>query len=507
MDSTFKPALLLISGRILAFAATFFIPVVFVRVLTQAEFGTYKQLFLIYATLYGIVQLGMAESLFYFLPLESKKAGRYVLNSMLVLASVGLASLAAIIMLGPRISGWLSNPALSVHTTLIGLYLLLMTVSAVLEIVMISRKRYLLAACSYAFSDLMRAALFILPALLFETLEWLLMGGVVFASIRLCAAIVYIRREFDGELSADAALLKKQLAYALPFEMVVVVEIFQANFHQYAVSYYFDAATFAVYAVGCLQIPLIDFMMTSAGNVMMVRMSEKIRDGRPEAVPVIWHDATRKLALIFFPLVGLLLASAHELILLLFTESYLDSVPIFMLWSTAILFSALMTDAVLRVYAETRFLLVMNLIRLLLIAVLIHGFLSAFQLSGAVLVTLLATVIAKGLALVRIGSLMRLGFTQLLPWRSLAGILSAASAAYLLTSMVKSELAVPVLPLLFVTGLVYTATYLIGVFRFGLLNDGERNAVMGWLKKWPAGMARAAEVESARTASPYKEEL
>ena len=223
MDSTFKPALLLMSGRIMAFAATFFIPVVLVRVFDPAEFGTYKQLFLIYATLYGIVQLGMAESLFYFLPLESKKAGRYILNSMLVLASVGLACLAALVMLGPGISGWLSNPALSVHMTLIGLYLLFMTVSAVLEIVMISRKRYLWAACCYAFSDLARGALFILPALLFETLEWLLMGGVAFASIRLCAAIVYVRREFNGGLSADAALLKKQLAYALPFAMAVLV--------------------------------------------------------------------------------------------------------------------------------------------------------------------------------------------------------------------------------------------------------------------------------------------
>ena len=37
----------------------------------RAEFGTYKQLFLIYATLFGVAQLGMAESLYYFIPRDS----------------------------------------------------------------------------------------------------------------------------------------------------------------------------------------------------------------------------------------------------------------------------------------------------------------------------------------------------------------------------------------------------------------------------------------------------
>src|SRR3989338_6047486 len=86
-DSTFKPALLLMSGRAIGFVAVFFLPVVLVRIFDQAEFGTYKQLFLIYSTVYGIAQLGMAESLFYFLPIAPKEAGKYVTNSMLVLRS------------------------------------------------------------------------------------------------------------------------------------------------------------------------------------------------------------------------------------------------------------------------------------------------------------------------------------------------------------------------------------------------------------------------------------
>lgn len=490
MDSTFKPVLLLMSGRALGFAVSFCIPVVLVRIFDQAEFGAYKQLFLIYSTLYGIAQLGMAESLFYFLPLAPREGGRYTLNSLLVLAGAGVACLALLGTTGSSISHGLNNSELSRHIPLIGIYLLLMLASAVLEIVMISRKRHLWASLSYAFSDLLRAALYIIPVLLLQRLEWLLLGAIAFASLRFCGVLFYLRHEFDGELRPDAALLKKQLAYAVPFGMAGLVAILESNFHQYAVSYHFDPATFAIYSVGCLQIPLVDFVFTPAGNVMMVRMSEKIRDGQSEAVLAIWHDMTCKLALIFFPLVGLLLINAREIIVFLFTESYLASVPIFTIWSMAILLSVLQTDGVMRVCAQTRFLLVLNTIRLLLIVALINWSLSAFQLLGAVLVTILATFVGKGLALARMKALMQISFSQLLPWRSLVAILAVAAAAGLPALLVKSELEIPTLTLLLTTSLIYTATYVALLFQLGLLTEGERLAVKDWLQKLTTSAAK-----------------
>ena len=91
MDSTLKPAVTLMSGRLVGVVVAFSIPVVLARVLDQTAFGTYKQLFLVYATLYGIAQLGMAESLFYFLPSNPARAGRYALNSLLALSGAGAA--------------------------------------------------------------------------------------------------------------------------------------------------------------------------------------------------------------------------------------------------------------------------------------------------------------------------------------------------------------------------------------------------------------------------------
>ena len=490
-ESVFRPAMLLMSGRTMAFAATFFIPVVLARIFDPAQFGTYKQLFLIHSTAFFIGQLGMASSLYYFLPSASHKAGRYVANSMLFLGAAGLACFGIVVVGAPKLAHWMSNSELSGYLPWIGLYLFLMMLSAALEIVLISRGQIFWASASYALSDLARAAAFLLPVLLFRQLEWLLKGAVLAAFLRVLLTLYYFRREFRGGFTPDRALFKNQLAYALPFAAAVLVEIVQASLPQYVVSYLFDPATFAIFAVGCLQIPLVGFAASPTSDVMMVKMQERLAEGRKSAVVAIWHDTTWKLALLFFPLTVFCVVAAQLIIVLLFTEKYAASVPIFMAWSAMILLSTLQVDGVLRVFARIRFLLVLNLMRLAIIAGLLKWSLSEFRLLGPVLVIVLATLAFKTAALIRMKGLLDIGLAQLLPWGSLAALLGAATGAGAAAWVVKSQMHMATFPLLFATGLAYATTYTVLVWYFDLLNSGEKLALARWGRKLRAATASA----------------
>jgi O-antigen/teichoic acid export membrane protein len=494
MDSTFKPALLLMAGRVMAFAVTFFIPVVLVRVFDQAEFGTYKQLFLIYATLFGVAQIGMAESLFYFLPSEREKGGRYAANSIVVLTAAGLVCLGLLILGAPRIAQLLGNSALTSYIPYVGFFLLLTMASAVLEIVMTSRKRFLLTASAYALSDMMKGLFLIIPALLTRRLEWLLIGAVLFASIRLVATLLYLGREFRGGIFFHGGALKNQLGYALPFAASGFLTYFAGQYHNYAVSYYFDAATFAIYAVGCLQIPLVELVHGPVGNVMMVRMTEEIHSGRGESVLPIWNDTARKMALIFFPLLGLLLVSARELIVLMFTENYLASVPIFMIWSVTVLLPVLQTDGALRVYAQTRFLLVVCAVELVVTVTMINWFLSSFHLAGAALITVFAAFAAKLVALFRLKQVMQTGLADLLPWKSLALNAAVSVAAAAPAMLVKTHLELPPFPLMFLTCAAYSGAWLTLAFALRVITVEERLALLGLLQRFPTSTSKVGQL-------------
>ncbi len=190
----------------------------------------------------------MAESLYYFMPLKPTHSSRYVVNSAVALGAAGVVCLALIGAGGFQLSRALNNPALATHALSLGIYTLLMMVSAVLEIAMIARKHYLWASATYAISDTLRAVLIDLPIVFFRQLEWLMLGAILYAFARCVTLIVYLRHDFKGEVKVDWDCFRSQLRYAVPFGLAIVVGILQTNLHQYAVSHYFDAATFAIYS-------------------------------------------------------------------------------------------------------------------------------------------------------------------------------------------------------------------------------------------------------------------
>jgi O-antigen/teichoic acid export membrane protein len=458
-DTVSRPAMLLVGGRAIGLVASFAIGIVLARIFAPAVFGTYKQFFLVYGTLYSLAQLGMAESLYYFVPRHPGRTGRYVCNALITLAFAGVACLAALAAFKTQIAAQLSNTPLADYLVLLGLFLTFNLMTTVLEIVLVSRKRHLTAALTYAGSDIGKTLLFVVPALAFASLHAVFVGATLFAAIRLVLMTAALWRKFGQEFRIDVALWRQQLAYALPFALAVGVEVIQVNYHQYIVASQFDAATFAIYAVGCMQIPLVDLILSSTVNVLMVKMAEEGSDGRMAVS--LWHDTVCRLAFLLVPLTVFLLVVARELIVGLFTATYSASVPIFMVWALMILPNIFAVDSVLRVYAQTRFLLVMNLVRLAFVAVLIGWFLSTFGLGGAVLVTLIATTVVKGLGVVRIARLLHVPVTEALPWARLGGMTIRAVAAAVPVFWITRYTSLHPLAGLVAGGAAYSATYLL----------------------------------------------
>jgi O-antigen/teichoic acid export membrane protein len=309
----------------------------------------------------------------------------------------------------------------------------------------------------------------VVPTLVTGDLRWLMVGAVSFASVRLLATSVYMRRTYGTELRPDRGLLVEQLRYSLPFGLAVLVGTLQANFHHFVVSHTFDAATFAIFAVGCLQIPLIDFIATPMADVMMVKMTEARRDGAVARARALWHQAASDLALLFVPLVGLLLVASDRIIVLLFTESYAASVPIFRVSVLTILFTPLLIESVLRVHADTRFILLLNTLQLGVLALLIRPFLSRFGLVGGVLVMVVAVVVVRAAGLLRLRRLLATRFTELLPWPALAKVMIVAIGASLASAGVKSLSGAGPLVLLIEVGLTHCVMWAVLGWRLGLI--------------------------------------
>jgi O-antigen/teichoic acid export membrane protein len=484
-NSSFRPALLLTGGRTIASAFTFMIPVVLARRLPPAEFGAYKQLFLVYLTFYTLTQIGMAESLYYFLPLQPDRAGRLVANALSVLSASALACVAVFTLARTPIARVVGNASLTPYVPLLGLFLGLMLLTSALEITMIARQRYRWACASYVGTDVVRALLLIGPALAGAGVRGLLWGAIASAVPRIAVATVYLRGEFPGTLAVDHELRRRQFAYALPFALAVLIELLQATLHQYVVSNRFDVATFAIYSVGCLQIPIVDLLAGPAGSVMMVRLAEARRRGDDAGFEAAFRETTRKLGLFFFPLFGLLMVAAHDLIVALFTNTYAAAVPIFRIWCLSVLLVILQTDGLMRALAETRYLVVVNVVRLVLIAALVGPLLTTQGLPGPVVATLLALLVAKIMMLARYRTRLRVRFAELLPWTGLLRIGTAAAGAAVAALVVSATVvAVPIVRLGAI-GTAYVVAYAVLLLIGGGITEAERRELAFWRSAAP----------------------
>jgi len=206
-------------------------------------------------------------------------------------------------------------------------------------------------------------------------------------------------------------------------------------------------------------------------------MTNAIHDGRETVVIDLWHQTVRRLALAFFPLTCLLLITARDLIVMLFTESYLASVPIFMVSLTAIVFAAIPIDGLLRVYAKTRTLLAINLLRVTMIALLIHWSITALGLIGAIFVTMLALAFGKAIGIFSAASLWHLGIRNVLPWRVLGLIAVLSLTAGLPALAVAYGLETNPFVRIVTVGTVYVFSYVVMATGLGLLSVQERAAL------------------------------
>src|SRR5207244_3702086 len=114
-----------------------------------------------------------------------------------------------------------------------------------------------------------------------------------------------------------------------------------------------------------------------------------------------------------------------------------------MLWSLTVISSIFQTDGVLRVFAETRFLVVMNIARLATIITLMRWAIHRFNLLGPVLVTLAGIVVAKGVALARIKTVLEIPVSRLMPWLNLGGICILAMLAAIPSALISTYLTFP----------------------------------------------------------------
>jgi O-antigen/teichoic acid export membrane protein len=414
----------LLVGRAISAVITFTIPILLARRLSVAEYGTYKQFFLIASTTFLVGQIGLPASLYYFVP-RGGPSGRYLMQALAGLFACG-ACAAGIIYFGSGVlAKRLSNPTLASLAAPLACFVWLQLGAATLEISLTSARRTVLAGISYVISDIARCLALLAPIHSGLGMRGLAWGAVGFVALRFIAAwTVALTGAVARPASPSRSTLRAQLAYSIPFAGAVLFGVGQMHFPQYAVAAMTDAATFAVYAVGALQLPMTDVFYSPIAEMMMVKLAQVGPDG---ASPV-FREAVARLVVFFLPLAAFAWAIGPTLIPTMFTTRYAAAVAIFAVAIAEIPLSVLPVDGLLRALDCTRTIFWINAGRLAFTVAAVPLGLWAFGLIGAMAGYIATQTLAKVVMLIASGRRLKIRPHELLPWREL-GTWAARSAA------------------------------------------------------------------------------
>jgi O-antigen/teichoic acid export membrane protein len=416
----------LMLARLAIVAVAFATPLVLARVLLPASYGTFKLAWLWCTTLGVILPMGLTPSLIYFVPRQPERRRYFIGHALLVTTALGIAAGTLLYFFGSRLALAMHKPELAAQMHWVALFSALFLSGSTMDSIPMSQGRIKLAAVLRFGYEATQALGIVTGALLTRSLTGALAGIVVGTSFRAVACWAMVLHDHGLHVSRED--LKRQLSYALPFGLAFAIIVPQQQFHQYYVAASVSAALFAIYAVGCFQLPIVDMLYTPVSEILQLGIAEHDREGDPEGPLRLFREAVSRLAFVFIPTMALLYVCGPTLLTFLFTERYRDSVPIFRLAILAIPLTALPLDGVMRARAQNRFVLCVSVVKLAMTVPLVVAGFHAFGLRGAMAGWVTAEASTRAILLLRAGKLLG-GMRHLLPWRTLSMQALAAAVA------------------------------------------------------------------------------
>jgi O-antigen/teichoic acid export membrane protein len=297
------------------------------RLLSTSDYGSYRQVFLVFGTLAPMLSLALPQALYYFLP-RAPEESRSILSANLF-SLLAMGGVFTLILWGGSglIAARFHNPGLERLLLFFAPYTLFALPLIALNPCLVSLNRVQLLVPFNLLSRLLMLAGAVLPVLWLATTEAAVIGVVGATAIASVAAVFlmyWVCRE--GPALPRWSQASAQLRYSLPLGAAAILGMLSVNLDKLLVSAMFSPGELAVYANGAMELPVIGVITGSVTAVLLPEFAGLFQRGAHQEALQLWHRAMLKCALILLPIMVFCFVMAPEIIRLLFSAKYGASV-------------------------------------------------------------------------------------------------------------------------------------------------------------------------------------
>jgi O-antigen/teichoic acid export membrane protein len=392
---------------------------VLARILTQSEYGTYRQLFMIYTLLSAFFMIGLPQSIYYFIPKsddETKK--RFIKQTIDIFTILGLLCSILLLVFRNSVSQMFQNPQLNKVLLIYAFYPFFMFLSQLYYCVMIGLQKPNKAAQFTIIAVTCDIVLILGTALISKDLYYIIIGMLISVLIQ------WIYARFGlAPMSAknklfdyDKSMIKAQFNYSLPIGVAAIVGVLSSQIDKLVISRYFTPDVFAIFSVGAAELPFISIITNSVNAVILPEMNKK---SDTKAICELYSGAVRKNALILFPIFTFCLVFAPNIIEILYSAKYLDSVPFFRIYLISMPLRIATYGLLFQVFNKTKYIFVISLVTLLLNTIMSLIMIKLIGIKGPAISAIVVTYITVAVYLYLIINKLKIKLSNLFPTSAL----------------------------------------------------------------------------------------
>lgn len=451
------------------------------RFLTQESYGTYRQVQLLYQIASPVFLAALPGSLLYFLPIMDKEKRKiFVSQTIMLLSGLGVVLGLITMLTAGFISKQFQNPDLYQLLFIYSLFPPAAFIGSYFSSYLVVEGRVKLIMLITMVSALLSFFGIVANVLLNHSLATIFFTQMAITTLISLFSLAYTQKTLGLSFRINFASIKKQLFYSFPLGLAAVTATLAWQTDRLIVSLFFDPALYAIYVVGAMEIPFLARINTSINTILIPEVSSLFQQNKRSEIMNRWSSTIRKTSLIMFPSFVFLTIFSQELLTLLYSEKYIESVPLFRIYLLLLPLRIATYGLIFQAIGKTKFILYGSILYLIVNVILNLLLYKPLGLIGPPIATVIATFLFAIYYLVALRSTFQVSITKLLPWRAISGIFTAAAfAGIFVVPFFFFELPTPVL--LVISGATYIITYSTLLYFFKLLTAQDINFLKTWI--------------------------
>ena len=319
--------------RVFTYVSSIIQTMILSRALDKTQYGTYNQAYLVVSFVTPFFLLGLSNTVNYFYNQDGVDKRKYTNTIYSLLFLIGAIGAIVIAILRVPIASYFSNPSLTPLILIVAVRPLLQNLVDFFQVLYVSSGKTNVIAVRNTIVSLIRLAIVIVAAYLLKDIVLIYILLVLTDLVQVIIFHLYFNKtvllvKLEKIENND---LKPIFGYAIPLALSTAVGTISVHMDSLLIGRIMSVEDFAMYSNMAKELPF-NLLVSSFSTVIFPRIIDLTSKGEKETMIKAYKLYLELGILLTWTLVGGAIVSSRELLVFLYSDKYVDGLPIFIVY-------------------------------------------------------------------------------------------------------------------------------------------------------------------------------